>query len=167
MCAYILDLGTLFEIQNDSIPQPPTRGDSGKYYLFAKEVTVAKNNFGIRGNGFLRDSMFWYIHGIYKQTINNLESVQIPIFNAKKLEMIRCFCNPLSKKMADIFSTYIPRMKEQIGISTFRSCSINDSICLLFHIAYPIVLDMLIEHKQVHSLKEQMENSTGMWITTM
>jgi hypothetical protein len=166
MCAYTLDLGTLGKLQERIIGGPPRRGDSGTYFLFGLMTMAARRFFGVRGNGFLRDSMFWYIHGWFRRSSARWQTISLPVFDSQALARIHAVCDLASADMGQIFLDSAKKLTDATRQCTFGDCPEPDRLCTVFHVGYPLVFDQLVRHGLIPTFPDLVEDNLGMWITT-
>ncbi len=163
LCAYTLDAGTLDKLEDGILGQPPSRENSGKYFLWGEKIDISRNYFGVNTYEIPQNKLFSVIWmPEMRRSFKNVKSLTIPVFNSKAMEKIEKLCSSTSEELAQVFSSSIEKIK--LNELSFANCSLKDVLCMLFHIGYSYVTDSLIEQEILSDFPKEITDSWGMWI---
>ncbi|GAG63828.1 unnamed protein product [marine sediment metagenome] len=163
LCAYTLDAGTLDKLEDGILGQPPSRENSGKYFLWGEKIDISRNYFGINTYEIPQNKLFSVIWmPEMRRSFKNVKSLTIPVFNSKVMEKIEKLCSSTSEELAQVFSSSIEKIK--LNELSFANCSLKDVLCMLFHVGYSYVTDSLIEQEILSDFPKEITDSWGMWI---
>jgi len=163
LCAYTLDAGTLDKLEDGILGQPPSRKNSGKYFLWGEKIDISRNYFGVNTYEIPQNKLFSVIWmPEMRRSFKNVKSLTIPVFNSKAMEKIEKLCSSTSEELAQVFSSSIEKIK--LNELSFANCSLKDVLCMLFHIGYSYVTDSLIEQEILSDFPKEITDSWGMWI---
>lgn len=165
ICGHTLDVGTLRELENGLMGKPPQRLDTGTYFFWGQECpALSRYHFGVNTNGtdqfVLR--LMWGRH--IKRIAQNRTSICIPVFDQKSTEAVKNLCVPTSKKLAEAFTSGAKALTPIIQKATFSQCPIGDVLCMLFHIGYEKMAQVLIEKELLPDFPEVVDDAWGLWI---
>ncbi len=167
LCAHTLDMGTLEELEKGALGRPPSRADSGEYFLWGTSVqgdpTCA---FGVNsmhiGDGWLVSA----IHsGSVRRAAPRAGVLAIPVLDAAAMQRVNDLCVPTSRRLAEVFLANVERLEGQVERCSFAACSRPDCLCMLFHLGYPRVAGALVEAGLLPAFPARVDDSWGLWIS--
>ncbi len=165
MCAYTLDVGTLLQLEADLIGEPPLRDTTGNYFLWGETAQRDLSHyFGVNSYRLINFnlSMMWS-PAIQRQIPPQL-SINLPIFTPESLRVIKELCDEVSQQLAEAFAGHLEALVTPLANCSFRTCSLNDIYCMLFHIGYGLVADALIEANLMSDFPAVADDSWGIWL---
>lgn len=163
LCAYTLDAGTLDKLEDGILGRPPSREDSGKYFLWGEKIAISKSYFGVNTYSIPPNKLFSVIWiPEMRRSFENINSLTMPVFNSSVMEKLEKLYSSTSEELAQVFSLSIEKIK--LNELSFANCSLKDVFCMLFHIGYSYVTDSLIEQGVLSDFPKEITDSWGMWI---
>ncbi len=166
ICAHTLDLGTLNRLQAGIMGEPPKRERSGSYFFWGETATRDLTNFfGVNSYGILSAftlSVMW--SPAIKRAIPNQKSLTIPVFDSSAMTDIQTLCTSTSEKLAKAFSESLTELKEVMSRCSFKACPLNDVLCMIFHIGYGLVTDLLVKKGLLPKFPSRANDAWGIWI---
>jgi len=166
LCAHTLDSGTLEQLEQNLLGSPPPRAGSGDYFLWGNAARHDRTcSFGVNSFPLWGEFLISLIHASsVERAAPNRPAVAVPVFDSDAMQSVRGLCVPVSRRLAEVFSTNIELLEDQLPQCSFGTCSRVDCLCMLFHIGYGRVARALVDAGLLPAFPARADGSWGVWI---
>jgi len=166
LCAHTLDCGTLEQLEQNIFGSPPPRAGSGNYFVWGRSARPGRTcSFGISSFPLWGEFVISLIHASSVERVApKRPAVAVPVLDSDAMQSVRDLCVPVSRRLAEVFSTNIESLEDQLPQCSFRTCSRVDYLCMLFHIRYGRVARALVDTGLLPAFPARADSSWGVWI---